>query len=90
MPIPATWAAPLAVLQTRGVFRGQLIKLYIIAYLLYRFATEYIRPEPRLWLGLTIYQWAALAFVPFFAFPEAVRRIIYTTDEMDKRFVLVT
>jgi putative transposase len=28
--------------------------------------------------------------VPFFAFPEAVRRIIYTTDEMDKQFVLVT
>jgi putative transposase len=23
--------------------------------------------------------------VPFFAFPEAVRRIIYTTDEMDKQ-----
>lgn len=22
--------------------------------------------------------------IPFFAFPEAVRRIIYTTDEMDK------
>lgn len=25
--------------------------------------------------------------IPFFAFPEAVRRIVYTTDEMDKRFV---
>ena len=25
--------------------------------------------------------------IPFFAFPEAVRRIIYTTDEMDKPFV---
>lgn len=24
--------------------------------------------------------------VPFFAFPESVRRIIYTTDEIDKRF----
>jgi putative transposase len=23
--------------------------------------------------------------VPFFAFPEGVRRIIYTTDEMDKQ-----
>jgi mutator family transposase len=26
--------------------------------------------------------------VPFFAFPESVRRIIYTTDEIDKLFVL--
>ena len=26
--------------------------------------------------------------VPFFAFPEAVRRIIYTTDEIDKSFLL--
>ncbi len=25
--------------------------------------------------------------IPFFAFPEAVRRTIYTTDEMDKRFL---
>ena len=25
--------------------------------------------------------------IPFFAFPEAVRRIIYTTDEIDKTFV---
>lgn len=60
-------AAVLAQLQAHGVFRGQLIKLYIIAYLLYRFATEFIRPEPRLWLELTIYQWAAVAFVPVFA-----------------------
>src|SRR5262249_44366919 len=26
-----------------------------------------IRPEPRLWLDLTAYQWAALALVPLFA-----------------------
>lgn len=62
-----TCAAILAQLQARGIFRGQLIKLYIIAYLTYRFATEFIRPEPRLWLDLTIYQWAALLFIPLFA-----------------------
>jgi len=54
-------------LQSQGLFRGQLIKLYIIAYLVYRFATEYIRPEPKLWLELSAYQWAALLFVPIFA-----------------------
>src|SRR5882724_4866584 len=53
-------ALVLSRLQRHGLFRGQLIKLYIIVYLTYRFATEYIRPEPRLGLGLTAYQWAAL------------------------------
>jgi phosphatidylglycerol:prolipoprotein diacylglycerol transferase len=54
-------------LQTRGLFRSQLVKLYILAYLSYRFATEYIRPEPKLWLELSVYQWAALVFAPVFA-----------------------
>jgi phosphatidylglycerol:prolipoprotein diacylglycerol transferase len=61
-------AIVLAVLLGRGIFRGQLIKLYIIAYLSYRFITEFIRPEPRLWLDLTAYQWAALTFLPLFVF----------------------
>ena len=59
-------AAFLWQLQQRGVFRGQLIKLYILAYLGYRFATEFIRPEARLWGGLTAYQWACLALAPVF------------------------
>jgi phosphatidylglycerol:prolipoprotein diacylglycerol transferase len=40
---------------------GQRLKFYLIAYGLYRFATEFIRPEPAWWLGLTFYQWGALA-----------------------------
>lgn len=59
-------AALLFVFQQRGLFRGQLIKLYILCYLAYRFGTEFIRPEPRLWLGLTGYQWAALVLTPLF------------------------
>jgi phosphatidylglycerol---prolipoprotein diacylglyceryl transferase len=62
-----TAAGVLALLQQRGIFRGQLIKLYFIAYFAYRFASECIRPEPRLWLDLTGYQWASLAFIPLFA-----------------------
>ncbi len=53
-------------LQRRGLFRGQLIKLYIIAYSMYRFASELIRPEARLWGDLTSYQWAALVLIPLF------------------------
>jgi len=61
-----TAAVVLWVLQSRGVFRGQLIKLYILAYLGYRFLTEFIRPEVQLWGGLTGYQWACLALMPVF------------------------
>ena len=49
-----------------GVFKGQLIKLYILSYLGYRFLTELIRPEPEVWLNLTGYQWAALVLFPLF------------------------
>ena len=59
-------AVGLYVLKERGVLRGQLIKLYIIAYLVYRFLTEFIRPEPVLALGLSGYQWACLGLVPVF------------------------
>ncbi len=57
----------LAWLLPRGWFRGQLIKLYIMVYLCYRFVTEFLRPEPVLWLGLSGYQWASLALLPVFA-----------------------
>lgn len=54
-------------MRRRGVLRLQLVKLYIAGYLVYRFGTEWIRPEPVLALGLTLYQWAAVVFVPVFA-----------------------
>ncbi len=60
-------AGLLAWMQSRRWFPGQLVKLYIMAYLVYRFGTEFIRPEPLLWSGLTAYQWFALAMLPCFA-----------------------
>jgi len=48
-------------------WRGQLLKFYILCYAIYRFATELIRPEPEMWLGLTAYQWTCLAIVPVMA-----------------------
>ncbi len=62
----ATAAAVLFTLQQRQLLRDQLIKLYIIAYLAFRFATEFIRPEQVLWVGLTGYQLASLALIPPF------------------------
>jgi phosphatidylglycerol:prolipoprotein diacylglycerol transferase len=60
-------AAVLFALRRRGLFRGQLIKLYIIAYAVYRFVTEFIRPEDRVWHGLTGYQIASVVIVALFA-----------------------
>jgi phosphatidylglycerol:prolipoprotein diacylglycerol transferase len=45
----------------RGRLRGHHLQLYLICYGVYRFLTEFIRPEPVWWAGLTFYQWAALA-----------------------------
>ena len=63
----ASMAGLLYLLKSLGVWRGQLAKFYILAYLAYRFLTEYIRPEPQIFAGLTAYQWAALAMIPLFA-----------------------
>ena len=62
-----TAAVVLFQLQRRQMFRGQLIRLYFVAYFIYRFLTEFIRPEPRILFGLTGYQMAALVLAPFFA-----------------------
>jgi phosphatidylglycerol:prolipoprotein diacylglycerol transferase len=62
----AIMAAVLYQLQARRLFPRQLAKLYILVYLAYRFATEFIRPEPRLYASLTAYQWAALLLAPIF------------------------
>lgn len=53
-------------LQRYGLFRYQLAKVYILAYLAYRFVTEFMRPEPTVLWALTAYQWAAIALAPVF------------------------
>ena len=59
-------AAVLAALRRDGLLAGHLFKLYLITYSVYRFATEWIRPEAKLWGGWTGYQWAAVVmFVVF-------------------------
>jgi prolipoprotein diacylglyceryltransferase len=56
-----TMAVVLWELMQRDWLPRQRLKLYLLAYGVYRFATEYVRPEPAWALGLTFYQWAALA-----------------------------
>ena len=55
-----TMAGVLWVLMRCDLLRDRRLKVYLIGYGVYRFATEFIRPEPAWWLGLTFYQWAAL------------------------------
>ena len=43
-----------------------LFPLYLAAYLTMRFCIEFVRIEPRIALGLTIYQYLALVFLPVF------------------------
>jgi phosphatidylglycerol---prolipoprotein diacylglyceryl transferase len=50
-------------LTVRDQLPGQRLKLYLICYGVYRFLTEYIRPELRDYAGLTFYQWAAVLLV---------------------------
>lgn len=63
-----TCAAVFFVLWRSKMFPGQLFKIYLIAYMTYRFFTEWFRPEPTFALGLTAYQLAAIAAIPLFAF----------------------
>lgn len=62
-----TMAAGMWHLQQQRVFTGNLIKFYFVSYYVYRFVTEFIRPEPRILLGLTFYQWASLVGIALFA-----------------------
>ena len=54
-------------LQQRDLFRNQLIKLYFISYCVYRFLSEYLRPEVRDVYGLTAYQWTSAILIILFA-----------------------
>lgn len=59
-------AAILWYLERRKLLERQRLKLYILAYLAYRFVTEFIRPEAKVFAALTAYQWLALVLVPIF------------------------
>jgi prolipoprotein diacylglyceryltransferase len=67
----------------RDLLRWQQLKFYLIAYAVYRFLTEYIRPEPPLWLGWTFYQWVA-------SFMIAALSIQWLYDERLKRLATVS
>jgi phosphatidylglycerol:prolipoprotein diacylglycerol transferase len=72
--------------ESRGWFQYQRIKFYILVYLVFRFLTEFLRPEPRMWLDLTAYQWTALALIPVFVgLWVQTAREVRTADELPQR-----
>jgi prolipoprotein diacylglyceryltransferase len=58
-----TMACVLVQIIRLDVLKRQRLKLYLIAYGVYRFLTEFIRPEEPWLLGLTAYQWGSLALI---------------------------
>jgi len=68
----AVWAVILVRLTQRDLLRYRRLKLYLIAYCVYRFLIEFIRIEPK-WLGeLTYYQVVVAGFAVFLAVQWAV------------------
>lgn len=51
----------------RRILERHRMKAYVITYFAYRFITEWIRPEPRVFAGLTFYQLSSLVFIALFA-----------------------
>jgi prolipoprotein diacylglyceryltransferase len=54
-----TMAMVLLYFMRRGIWRSHLLQFYLIAYCVFRVATEFVRPEPVWWFGLTFFQVAA-------------------------------
>jgi phosphatidylglycerol:prolipoprotein diacylglycerol transferase len=54
-------AMVLFVLAHKNKLPTHRLQFYLIAYCVFRFFTEYIRPEPPWFLGWTFYQWTAVA-----------------------------
>ncbi len=52
-------AGVLVVLTVRDLIPTHRLQFYLIAYASFRFATEFVRPEPVYALDLTYYQWAS-------------------------------
>lgn len=53
----------LLVLEAKGFLAGYRLSAYLLCYLVYRFFSEWIRPEKRVFAGLTGYQIACIILV---------------------------
>ena len=75
-----TMALALYVLLINRRLQNQLIKLYFITYFIFRFVTEFIRPEVRWAFGFSAYQWAIVILIPIFV-------ILWMRDRRNAPFI---
>jgi phosphatidylglycerol---prolipoprotein diacylglyceryl transferase len=84
----AVWAVILVRLGQRDVLRYQRLKLYLIAYCVYRFAIEFIRIEEP-WLGpLTYYQVVVIGFAGFLGVQWVIDARRLRQEKIDSRLAL--
>jgi prolipoprotein diacylglyceryltransferase len=69
----------------RRVLVGSWFPIYLLAYCVFRFAMEFIRTEPRIWFGLTVYHGIALAGMGIFSAELAYRGKLKGTASHDRR-----
>jgi prolipoprotein diacylglyceryltransferase len=58
--------------QAPAFLPGDVFKLFMIAYMLFRFLCDFIKPYPRIFLGLGGIQWACVAILLYYV-PDVVR-----------------
>ena len=51
------------VLWRRKMLAGRLFAVYLVAYGIFRFLTEFLRVTPKVFYGLSAYQWFSIAMV---------------------------
>lgn len=56
-------AAVILLSEHKNWLKGNRLKTYLIAYLTYRFLSEWLRPEPKWFFDLTAYQWASVVMI---------------------------
>jgi prolipoprotein diacylglyceryltransferase len=49
-----------AAMRRRNAMRGCWLQAYLLAYCVLRFGIEFVRNEPRVLVGLTVYHWLCL------------------------------
>lgn len=62
----AALAVLIAALAGRFTVVGDRFKLFMLAYMAFRFAVDFIKPAPRVG-GLSVIQWACLAIIAYYA-----------------------
>jgi prolipoprotein diacylglyceryltransferase len=62
----ALLAVVLARLRRQPYLRGDLFKLFMVCYFAFRLAVDFLKPDPRVLLGMSSIQWACVAMLIYY------------------------